>query len=399
MKHFFYLILGFFLLAAATGCIDDDDNGSSFEVPPNYTFSRAGENTVSFTGQSDRIAMANELADALLDFDQTETGLDNMFRNEAGTDPFADAALNASTKTIRSKVAASRDLFFTDVTTSAAIKADFDGWIAGQVSEVFPNRNELAAPGIAGQIADGDKVRYVNASGLEYNQAFAKSLIGALMFDQIANNYLSPAVLDEATNMTDNDAGTTADGKPYTTMEHKWDEAYGYLYGASVDPANPLIDLGTADNFLNKYVGRVDADPDYVGISINVESAFRRGRAAIVAKDYAERDRQAAVIRGNLANVLVIRSIYYLVQGENALRAEPADLGGAFHDLSEAYGFINSLRFINLSGFDSGQVDGWLTTLANEDNNGFWDIDPDALATLASSIGGTFGIAPEQAGN
>jgi len=400
MKQIFNIALGFLFIFTAAGCIDDDALNNTFEVPTDYTFTRAGESTVSFTGQSDRIAMAGELFSSFNDFDQTENSLDNMFRNVAGTTPFTDAALNASTKSIRSKVAASRDLFFSDATTSAAIKADFDGWIAAQVDEVFPNQNELAATGSAGQIADGSSVRYVNANGLEYNQAFAKSLIGALMYDQIANNYLSPAVLDEATNIADNDAGTTVDGKPYTNMEHKWDEAFGYLYGASSDPTNPLIDLGEADNFLNKYVGRVDGDPDFVGISAAIEVAFRRGRAAIVARDYAERDRQAAIIKANLANVLIIRAIYYLKQGEAALRAEPANFGGAFHDLSEGFGFVYSLRFINnVSSFDAAQVDGWITTLTNASGNGFWDIDPDAIATLAISIGGTFGISPEQAGS
>jgi hypothetical protein len=52
-----------------------------------------------------------------------------------------------------------------------------------------------------------------------------------------------------------------------------------------------------------------------------------------------------------------------------------------------------------VSTFDANLVDDWLTTLANESNNGFWDINPDDLATLASNIGGTFGISPEQAGN
>jgi len=400
MKQFFYLTFAILLVFTISACEDDDDEGMMLDVPSNYTFTRAGENTVSFSGQTTRIGMADELNDALKDFAQTETGLNNMFRNAAGTNPFADADLNASTKSVRSKVAASRDLFFSDATSSAAIKADFDGWIAAQVSEVFPNQNELAAAGTPGQIADGSSVRYVNANGLEYNQAIVKGLIGALMFDQIANNYLSPAVLDEATNIADNDTGTTADGKPYTTMEHKWDEAYGYLYGASADAANPLADLGSADDFLNKYVGRVEGDADFAGISADIEAAFRRGRAAIVAGDYTERDAQAEIIKTKLANVLIVRSIYYLKQGEAGLRATPADFGGAFHDLSEGFGFIYSLRFINnVSGFNPTQVDGWITTLTNASGNGFWDINPDAIATLASDISGVFGISVEQAGS
>jgi uncharacterized protein YjaZ len=47
-------------------------------------------------------------------------------------------------------------------------------------------------------------------------------------------------VLDEADNRTNNDAKVLEEGELYTTMEHKWDEAYGYLYGdPSIPSANP----------------------------------------------------------------------------------------------------------------------------------------------------------------
>ena len=139
---------------------------------------------------------------------------------------FSDATLNESTKSIKSKVAASRDFFSANSAESAQIKADIQSWIEAQASEVSPNNNQLASAGTPGQIADEAAVRYVNAKGLEYNQAVNKSLIGALMVDQMVNNYLSTSVLDEGDNRPDNDDGIVAEGKVYTTMEHKWDEAY-----------------------------------------------------------------------------------------------------------------------------------------------------------------------------
>jgi hypothetical protein len=380
-----------------TGCQDDDDTRPVLEVPSDYSFTRDAESTVSFSGQTTRIAMAEELAGAMLTFDQTAQGLSNMFRNTEGTMPFADAELNASTKSIRSKVAASRDLFFANTTTSTAIRTAMDEWLTAQVTEVFPNRNELAAVGQAGQIADGSSVRYINANGLEYNQAVTKSLIGALMYDQAANNYLSTAVLDEGTNREDNDMGTVVVDKPYTNMEHKWDEAFGYLFGGSQNPAKPLDDLGAGDDFLNKYLGRVEDDADYAGIASEIELAFRTGRAAIVAGDYAERDRQANMIKENLTKILAIRAVYYLKQGEAVLTTTPANLGGAFHDLSEGYGFIYSLRFV--AGQDATVVDGWINDLANTSSNGFWDLDPAVLATIASEIATAYGISVAEAGN
>ena len=67
------------------------------------------------------------------------------------------------------------------------------------------------------------------------------------MADQMLNNYLGSAVLDAGTNTADNDAGTLADGKNYTTMEHKWDEGFGYLYGA--DDAAVLLRIFFEDAF------------------------------------------------------------------------------------------------------------------------------------------------------
>ena len=134
------------------------------------------------------------------------------------------------TKSIKSKTAASRDLISTNATEAGDIKADFETWISAQVSEVFPNENVLAEVGVAGQIADGSSTRYVNGKGLEYNQAVNKGLIGGLMLDQLVNNYLGVSVLDEYTNV-DNDNEVLSGTSNYTTMEHKWDEAYGYLFG------------------------------------------------------------------------------------------------------------------------------------------------------------------------
>ncbi len=399
MSRFFPFLLAFAGTFFFAACVDDDDNLSpDFSVPTTYDFSRAGNSTVSFTGQTERIAMASELFAAFRDFSRTETDLNNMFRNPEGLDPFASAALNAATKSVRSKVADSQALFFTNSVAANAIKADFDGWITAQVAEVFPNREQLATAGQPGQIADGSSVRYINAWGLEYNQAFGKSLIGAMMYDQIANHYLTPTVLDAGSSRSDNDEGITEGSSSYTYMEHRWDEAFGYLFGASATPATPLTDLGSNDVFLNQYTARVDQDSDFTGIAAELETAFRTGRAAIVAGDYTERDRQAEIIRNALQKVLVVRSIYYLKQAEVGLRAQPADFGGAFHDLSEAYGFIYSLRFIDTADAATNSAN-YLTSLRNAGGNGFWDLSPDTLASLATAIGAEYGVSVSEAGN
>ncbi len=387
-----------------TSCEDDDTTSNpefptEVVAPVDYTFTRDGASTVNFSGQTERIQMSEEIIDAMLDFDGAiGQSLLDMFANE--NDPFSNADLNTSTKTVKSKTAASRDYFSTNAADAAAIKAEFESWLSAQVAEVFPAENTVAAPGVAGQIADGESTRYVNGKGLEYNQLFNKGLIGALMVDQALNNYLGLSVLDEATNVDDNDNDIVAEGQNYTTMEHKWDEAYGYLYGTSADLSNPNATIGDDDSFLNKYIGRVEGDSDYAGIAAEIFNALKLGRAAIVAKKYDLRDAQAAIVRTKISEVIAIRAVYYLQQGKNALEAE--NFGTAFHDLSEGYGFIYSLQFTRnndtgTSYFSRAEVQAYLDQF--EAGNGLWDITPEALDTMSNEIAERFGLSVAEAGS
>jgi len=392
-------IFSFLLVSVLlTSCGDDT---TTIDTPVNYEFTRSGNSSVSFSGQTARIGMATELVKAMSDLDQDATTLTEMYSNETATggdaDPFQDADLNASTKSVKSKVAASTDFFASNTAESAEIKADFQSWIDAQVSEVFINKDNLAQAGSAGQIADGSSVRYVNSKGLEYNQAVNKSLIGALMIDQICNNYLSPAVLDAGSNIEDNNSIIVADGKSYTTMEHKWDEAYGYLFGFSADPTDPLMTLGD-DSFLNKYLSRVNADSDFDGIATDIFNAFKLGRAAIVAGEYDVRDEQAEILKEKLAMVIAIRAVYYLQHGKVALANN--DNGGAFHDLSEGFGFVYSLRFTRQTDsdeayFTKSEVDGFINLLT--DGNGFWDVSAATLDQISEDIADKFSFTVAQA--
>ena len=384
-------------------CGDDDMN--IINAPSSYTFERDGFSTVAFAGQTTRIQMATELTNAMIDFNSSEAELLEMYRNQTtdGGDasPFNNADLNASTKSIKSKVAASADYFSANTVEGQEIKTNFEQWIGAQVNDVFPNQNELAGAGIPGQIADGTSVRYVDGKGLEYNQAASKALIGALMLDQIVNNYLSPAVLDAGEQRVKNDNGTTEGGQNYTTMEHKWDEAYGYLFGSASNAANPIATLGSDDNFLNKYLGRVNEDNDFTGIAEDIYDAFKLGRAAIVARDYDLRDEQAEIIREKLSQVIAIRAVFYLQQGKNALPPSGSDFGSAFHDLSEGFGFIYSLRFTRMPRssapyFSKSEADEFLADLMT--GNGFWEVTPEMLDSISEAIAAKFDFTVMQAG-
>lgn len=404
--NIFSLLIGITILS--TSCSNDDsDPGIVINEPSTYAFSRDGESTVSFSGQTTRILMAEEILGAFSDNTTDEATIDAMFAHAEGENDFADESnfgLNASDKNVRSKTAASSDFFSSNATLSAEIKEDFDAWITGQVTEVFPNWNTDASAGVAGQIqeAGGGSVRYVNAKGLEYNQAFGKGLIGALMVDQILNNYVSTSVLDAGTNREDNDAGTLADGNNYTNMEHKWDEAYGYAYAKAASEADPNATLGDDDSFLFKYIGRVEGDADFEGIAADIYNAFKLGRAAIVAGDYETRDAQAEIIREKISMIIGIRAVYYLQQGKVGLEVANPDYGAVFHDLSEGYGFIYSLQFTRLPGSDSplftnAEVNTMLDELMAGD--GFWDVTTTTLDNISDEIAAKFSFTVEEAGS
>jgi hypothetical protein len=402
MKNFLPIALAITTIAF-TSCEDDDSPVIEQEIevvaPATYSFERNGESTVSFSGQTTRIAMAQEIVSEMSDFDNASiASLTDMFANE--NNPFEDAELNASDKSVKSKVAASTDYFSTNAAASAEIKAYIESHFTTQINEVFPAQNTQASIGVAGQIADGESTRYVAANGFEYNQVVAKSLIGSLMIDQMLNNYLGTNVLDAGTNVADNDTDVLVEGAVYTDMEHKWDEAFGYLFGNSADPANANATIGTDDFFLNRYLGRVEGDEDFAGIAQDVFDAFKLGRAAIVAKDYELRDEQAEILRTKISEVVGIRAVYYLQQGKNAIEA--GNFGTAFHDLSEGFGFVYSLQFTRNPDTDASylsreEVQGIVSQLTA--GNGLWEVTPATLDLISTTITDRFDFTLEQAGS
>ena len=113
-------------------------------------------------------------------------------------------------------------------------------------------------------------------------------------------------------------------------MEHYWDEGFGYLYGES-DQYSKTGGVLVANIWQN-----IPGDDKVI------YDAFKLGRAAIVAKDYELKDKQAKIIKVALSGVIAYRAAYYL-------RSEQANDAGtmadALHALSEGYGFVLSLQF------------------------------------------------------
>ena len=351
MKNYILLLPLTLISFTFTSCDDGDDNNDpvipTIQAPETYSFERNGESTISYSGQTTRLEQADELYAALNSSESTEAGLNLMFNGSDGSSAgFANDLLNGTSKIIGSKTASST------IAGSATTKQRFNQYIINFAYSVAPNWNMDAAPGVPGSITspDGGSTYQINAEGQELDQLFFKGLIGAFTLDQIVNNYIHPNQLDSGTRIDDNDNGVLSGDKPYTDMEHKWDEGFGYLYGQEGGLDEVEATLGSAPagsgNLLMKYFKKVNAEGGYEpGIGQTVYDAFIMGRTAIVNGDYALRDQQADIIQVELSKVVGYYAIHYL--NDYLSKVEEGNVAKAHHSLSEAYGFILSLQFTN----------------------------------------------------
>ena len=384
-----------------TSCSSDDSatNPVTYDVPSTYTFDRNGATTIDFSGQTARLAMLSELGNKFTTAATDGSALNamelqNMFSNT--NNAFASAALNSSGKNIKSKTAASNDYFTLFLGGGSTVeKVGVQAFFESQfVSGAAASQGNAAAAGVAGSYLDGSKVRLFAANGLEPQQILLKGLMGAMMMDQISNQYLSVNTLDNASTRIENTNKVLEQNANFTTVEHYWDEAYGYVYGADVASSNSL-------KYWSSYIEQVNADADFNTISADINLAFRKGRAAIVNNDYLVRDQQAAIIQKNLALVAAVRGVYYMQEGKGKLVQDNG--AKAFHALSEGYGFIMSLRYTRQPGtdkpyFSKEEVDTMLASLTSGPN-GLWDIDnlSPKLDAISAQIASRFGFSVEQA--
>ena len=379
-------------------CTNDDGSSeepiANYTVPATYTFERNSTTTVDFSGQSNRLLMLEEMGNVIKNAATNgtiadKTVLSNMYSNS--NNPFSTTDLNTSGKQLKDKTAASKDYFELylgggSTTEKLSVQAFFETQLTlAQQASLGTN----AAAGVAGAYLDGTSKRLFAPNGLEPQQILLKGMMGASFMDQIANNYLSKNKLDEGSNKINNSNKIVETGKTYTTMEHNWDEAYGYIYGVD----------GT--KFWSSYISQVNADADFNTLTADINLAFRKGRAAIVANDYATRDIQIAIIKAKLALVPAVRAVFYLQEGKGKLVTDKG--AKAFHALSEAYGFIISLRYTNNPATNApylskSEVDAMLANMVSG-TNGLWDIDTlgAKLDAMSTQIAVKFGFTVAQA--
>jgi hypothetical protein len=263
-------------------------------------------------------------------------------------------------------------------------------------AELTTNANVEASVGLPGYYMDGSKKRYFSANGLEPQQVFLKGMMGACLLDQTLNTYLSLTKLDGGLTKQNNTNRILTPEKNYTDMEHFWDEAYGYIFGVDNVNVTPAV-----YKYWSSYINQVDVDPDFSNVKENILNAFIKGRAAITNKDYTTRDAQIAIIKKEMSKVVAVRAVYYMNEGKSKLATNNGK--GAFHALSEGYGFIWSLRFTQnpdtkLPYFSKDEVKSLLDRLMGG-TNGLYAVDylNTELDKIAQDIATRFGFTVAQA--
>ena len=361
---------------------DPDTTEPTLVIPDTYSFNREGNSSVSYSGQTSRLEMAAELGSHLNDETKTKAELETMFNEGTG---FNNSDLDGSGKKIGNKTASSSK-------ASSTVKAQFDSLIVHFTRDVAPavisaTDADSAVAGIyTDPGADGRTVK-INAKGHERNQLFIKGLMGALVADQIIWGYLTTSKLDGGTNIADNDAGTLVDGKNYTTMEHYWDEGFGYLYGMDTDISNSSIE--GSDVLVSKYLAKVDAS-SLPGIAKEIYDAFKHGRAAIVAGDYTVRDQQAEIIKTKISHIIGRKAADYLKSG--ASKIKDGKWADAHHALSEGWGFILSLQFTKNPATGEPYYSNTEVNQMLNDIDNFWAVSTTDLESMASNIESKFGF-------
>ncbi len=81
---FFKVFVFSMLIISCSKDKDEDVVDNTVTPPATYEFTRNGQSTVSFGGQTARLKMAAEIYSALKDNSSTKEQIDNMFNNGTG---------------------------------------------------------------------------------------------------------------------------------------------------------------------------------------------------------------------------------------------------------------------------------------------------------------------------
>lgn len=373
MKNFLYFLTLTALLTPLTsckksGCTDPTasnysskakkDDGSctydfTYTIPTTYAFTNAsGQSTVNYAGQTDRI---NQLIEML---QYADLGTTQVISAQVLKDMFANTNGNANGSFSFTSSRNLRDKCFTiDTATIIAHLQDI-----AVASNSYMN---TAANGQAGTLTSGTSTYLFDANGFDKAELIEKSIMGAVFKYQALNVYLGPSKMNV-------DNTTPVSGEAYTNMEHHWDECFGYFSVPVNFPTAPSL------AFWGKYCNSQNAALNSNQVMMG---SFLKGRAAISNNVMADRDAAIVAIREMWEKIAAYQAMHYLTQAAGYYGTDQAKY---LHVLSEAYGFIYSLRFapVETRKMSITEVDNLLADF----NGNLWSLSLNDVNAIKAAI-------------
>ncbi|MDZ7658218.1 DUF4856 domain-containing protein [Fodinibius sp.] len=345
----------------------DSDNDSTIEPPENYEFTRDGESTVAFPGQNDRLNMVEEMKAYIATAHEgdvlSEQALLDMYENTDGNG--GGNFSFTSDRDLKSKT------FAPDRDNNL-----FEGFFAAAAAA---SENGQADNGKAGLLQRGDGQILVDEKGREFTQLVEKGLMGAVFYNQIFNVYLTDEKIGP--NIENSE---TEEGANYTAKEHHFDEAFGY-FNAPADFESDWPDSRSDElRFWSKYSNGSDAQ---LGFNDKIMDAFILGRTAIVNGNHSKLEEQVDVLYEELELLSAATAVHYINSTLSHLNDD--NTGEAFHALSEAWAFVNALKYSPNRKITNDQIDQILNTDFGENGN-FWKVTPSGLNNAKSTLVETY---------
>lgn len=347
-------LLGLGLSASLSACADGDtdtetDTEAGVEVPATYDFDSRFEDasSVSYSGQVARHVLINDLKahigtlTADIDDLTIEPAAGDIEAEltagylEFNSDDSPGAAILTQTdpealQSTYDEISTGKDLLAKLAGNDATGQhmdwtAGMAGWGDGTLSpevlvrDWFAKLDALAVDRAAGTVPtdpDGQAIAevFVTAEGQDLQQLIQKFLLGAIAFSQGADDYLDD---DTEGKGLLSDHTAAEEGKPYTALEHAWDEGFGY-FGAARDYGD-YSDAQVSDGEVidSDGDGRTDLTAEYnfghsqnaskrdkgsaegfeTDFSAQAFEAFRTGRAIIADADGALTDDQLDALK------------------------------------------------------------------------------------------------------
>ena len=333
----------------------DDGSCEFYEVPTTYSFADSeGNNTVSYSGQTDRLNQLEELTTYM------KTGTSAVISANVMRDMFYNVNDNgngnfsfSTTKQLGNKC------LFSDTSM-------FTGWMT-DLAAASIDYASTATNGQAGTLTTGTSTYLFDANGKEHVQLIEKGLMGAVFKYQALNVYFGSGKMD----VNNTNAET---GEFYTEMEHHWDEAFGY-FAAPVD----FLTSTESFRFWAKYCNARDAQ---LGCNQVIMNAFLTGRTAIINNDLSTRDAQITIISDTWERVAAATAMDYLEDAKSNLGTDNAKF---LHELSEAYAFIMNLKYAPLES-RSITITQINTLLDTHIGSNFWNVTTADLNNAISEL-------------